>query len=90
MERPKELQERVFVRLFEQAEIAKYTPEEYSAYEDSLVSLWDIANSNEAAEQKGAENKAKEIALSLKALGTMPIAQIAEITKLTLDEINSL
>jgi predicted transposase/invertase (TIGR01784 family) len=53
MERPKELQDRVFKKLFEQAEIAKYTAEEYDAYEDSLINLWDLANSNEAAEKKG-------------------------------------
>ena len=53
LERPKELQERVFKKLFEQAEIANYTPEEYEAYEDSLKNLWDIANGMEAAEKKG-------------------------------------
>jgi predicted transposase/invertase (TIGR01784 family) len=53
MERPKELQDRVFKKLFEQAEIAKYTADEYDAYEDSLINLWDLANSNEAAEKKG-------------------------------------
>ena len=53
LERPKELQERVFKRLFEQAEIATYSPEEYNAYQESLKNLWDMANSNEAAEKKG-------------------------------------
>lgn len=89
IERPKELQERVFQRLFEQAEIAKYTPEEYSAYEESLMNLWDIANGYKAAEKKGANNKAKEIARNFKAAG-VDINLIAQNTGLTIDEINKL
>jgi len=62
MERPKELQERVFKRLFEQAEIAAYSTEEYNAYQESLKNLWDMANSNEAAEKKGF-NKGKQLGI---------------------------
>lgn len=36
MERPRALQERIFTKLFEAAEIAKFTKEQYEAYEDSL------------------------------------------------------
>lgn len=36
MSRPEALQERVFTKLFEAAEIAKFTKEQYEAYEDSL------------------------------------------------------
>ncbi|MCR5453502.1 MAG: Rpn family recombination-promoting nuclease/putative transposase [Bacteroidales bacterium] len=93
MERPKELQEKVFQKLFEQAEIAKYTPEEYSAYEDSLISLWDIANSNEAAEKKGIEkgekSKAIATARTMKA-DNMPMEMIIKYTGLTIDEIDEL
>ena len=97
MERPKELQERVFKRLFEQAEIATYSPTEYNAYQESLKNLWDMANSNEAAEKKGfregkseGEEQAKiEIARSLKAMH-IPTEQIAKATGFTIDEINNL
>ena len=97
MERPKELQERVFKKLFEQAEIAKYTTEEYDAYEDSLINLWDLANSNEAAEkkgikigvEKGEKQKAIAIARSMKADG-MSIELIVKYSGLTPDEINKL
>ena len=105
MERPKELQERVFKKLFEQAEIAKYTPEEYLAYENSLISLWDIANGYKAAEKKGmekgfekgiekgiekGEEKAKlAIARKLKA-ANLDINFIAETTGLTINEITEL
>lgn len=42
MNRPAALQERVFTRLFEQAEIARYTPEERLDYEDSLKVYRDL------------------------------------------------
>ena len=53
LERPKELQERVFKKLFEQAEIAMFTDKEYSDYEESLHNLWDITNAMNDAEMKG-------------------------------------
>ena len=53
LERPKELQERVFKKLFEQAEIAMFTDKEYSYYEESLHNLWDITNAMNDAEMKG-------------------------------------
>lgn len=53
MQRPKALQERVFVRLFRQAEIAKYTPEERMDYEESLKIYRDLKNVVDTAELKG-------------------------------------
>ena len=53
MQRPKALQERVFVRLFRQAEIAKYTPEERMDYEESLKIFRDLKNVVDTAELKG-------------------------------------
>ena len=44
MERPPALQERIFTRLFEAAEIAKFTKEEYDSYEDSLKVYRDWKN----------------------------------------------
>ena len=62
MERPKELQERVFEKLFRQAEIAQFTEKEYSDYEESLHNLWDITNAMNDAEMKGF-GKGKEIGI---------------------------
>ncbi|MBR4267906.1 MAG: hypothetical protein IKQ46_17855, partial [Bacteroidales bacterium] len=45
--------ERVFEKLFRQAEIAMFTPKEYSDYEESLHNLWDITNAMNDAETKG-------------------------------------
>ena len=44
MERPKALQERVFTKLFEAAEIAKFTKTEYDNYEESLKVYRDWKN----------------------------------------------
>ena len=53
MERPAALQERVFTRLFEQAEIAKLTPDERFDYEESVKVYRDLINVVRTAKQKG-------------------------------------
>lgn len=85
MERPAALQEAVFSRFFEQAEIAKFTSDELRDYRESQKDFWDLFAVTETAERK----KAKEIARSLKSDG-MPNAIIAKHTGLTEEEINDL
>ena len=58
---PDELREGIFERLFEVAEIARFSPEEVQAYEDSLKSYRDLKNSLDTAK----EEKAIEIAKNL-------------------------
>ena len=60
MEHPAALQERVFKRLFEQAEIAKYTPEERQDYEESLKVYRDMKNVLDTAELKGLKKGLKK------------------------------
>jgi predicted transposase/invertase (TIGR01784 family) len=60
MKRPEALQERIFTRLFEQAEIAKYTPEERQDYEDSLKVYRDMKNVLDTAELKGLKKGLKQ------------------------------
>ena len=60
MKRPAALQERIFTRLFEQAEIARYTPEERQDYEDSLKVYRDMKNVLDTAELRGLEKGWKE------------------------------
>ncbi len=50
---PEELKESIFERLFEVAEIAKFTPEEVRSYEDSLKSYRDLKNSIDTAREEG-------------------------------------
>ena len=52
-QRPKELYDKVFDRLFEEAEIAKFTPQEMSEYEASKMAYRDIKNSIDTAKQEG-------------------------------------
>ena len=93
MERPTALQERVFNRLFEAAEIAQFSKENLYAYEESLKVYREWNNVINTAIQKGiAEGewmKAKAIAGNLKNAG-LSIAEIAKVTGLSEDEINSL
>lgn len=105
MERPAALQERVFNRLFEAAEIAQFSPEKLYAYEESLKVYRDWNNVIDTAIQKGeakgeakgraegiAEGeriKAKAIALNLKNAG-LSVTEIAAATGLSIDEVNSL
>lgn len=60
MERPAALQEYVFKRLFDQAEIAKYSPEERQDYEDSLRVYRDMKNVLDTAELKGLKKGIKQ------------------------------
>lgn len=53
MKRPAALQERVFKRLFQQAEIAQFTPQERIGYEESLKVYRDLKNVIDTAELKG-------------------------------------
>ena len=52
-QRPKELCDKVFERLFEEAEIAKFTPQEMREYEASKKAYRDIKNSIDTAKQEG-------------------------------------
>jgi len=47
------LQDRVFTKLFEQAEIAKYNPAERRMYEESRKEYWDYTSTLQTAENKG-------------------------------------
>lgn len=104
-ERPAELKEAIFNRLFELAEIAKYTPQERQDYEESLRNFRDWYSTLWTAEQKGrtqgrAEGRAEgrvegraegvtSVALNLKNMG-VPVEQIMQATGLTIEEIEKL
>jgi predicted transposase/invertase (TIGR01784 family) len=54
-QRPAKLRERVFRRLFRIAEIACFTPEETSAYKESLKHYRDLKNTIDTAKEEGRE-----------------------------------
>ena len=89
LERPKALQERIFTKLFETAEIARFSPEEYYAYEESLKVYRDWQNTVAAAESKGRKEERVKNARGMKAEG-IPIEIVMKITGLSAEEINAL
>jgi len=54
-DRPRKLQERIFTRLFEAANIAQFSPIERTEYEDSLKVYRDLKNSLDTALEEGRE-----------------------------------
>ena len=78
-----------FKKLFEQAEIARFTPQEVMEYEDSLKVYRDLKNSMDTSFVKGENSKSISIARKMKAKG-YPTDDIAEITGLTKEEIENL
>lgn len=97
IERPMKLQERVFQRLFEAAEIAKFSPEEKDQYEESLKSYRDLKNVIDTAFDEG-EAKGKiegkidgkiEIAIILLKKGLQP-KLISDVTVLSEIEIQKI
>ena len=91
--RPKALRDKVFDRLFKEAEIATFSSEELRAYEDSLKAYRDIKNSIDTAKREGrAEGRAEErveIARKMKAKG-FTASEVSEMTGLNEEEIRAL
>ena len=92
-QRPKELCDKVFDRLFEEAEIAKFTPQEMREYEASKKAYRDIKNSVDTAKREGiAEGmlqRSLEIARKMLAKG-MDEATVMDMTGLTAEELKLL
>ena len=92
-ERPAALKEKVFTKLFEEAEIAKFTPTELKEYEDSLKAYRDVKNSIDTALEKGREegknSKALQIAKKMLDAG-MDIETVMQITDLPKSKIEKL
>ena len=60
LDRPAELQGRVFEKLFKTAEIAKFKPLELKAYEQSIYAYRDIKNGMDTAKKEGIKQGHKE------------------------------
>ncbi|OQX99173.1 MAG: hypothetical protein B6I20_10230 [Bacteroidetes bacterium 4572_117] len=98
---PVELKEKIFLKLFETAEIAKLKPEEYKQYEASVNAYRDIFNIKSTylekgikkgikkGIEKGEKKKAIKVAKRMIEKG-MDISLISEMTGLTGKEINTL
>ena len=101
LDRPAALQERVFKRLFETAEIARFSESEMRDYEESLKNLRDLGNVLNTAKEEGRKEgrkegieegekrKSMEMALRMRDDG-MPLEVIAKYTGLSVEEIQNL
>ncbi len=89
LERPVALQDRVFKKLFEQAEIAKYSAAERRQYEASQKEYWDYNSTLETYLSKGETKEKLQIAQRMKAMG-FDIKIIAEATQLSPEQIEKL
>ena len=101
LERPKALQDRIFQKLFEQAEIARYSESERRQYEESKKVFWDNYSVMKTARDKGvreglakgrAEGVLKEKTETVRRLQTMglTIEQIAQGVGISVDEVKKL
>lgn len=96
-DRPRKLQEKIFEKLFAEAELARLTPEDMSTYQKSLKVYRDNKNTMDyaiktavdAAVDAATRQRNIEIALELKKLN-LPVEQIVQVTKLTKEEIEKL
>lgn len=89
MSRPASLQERIFTRLFEAAEIARFDRQTRLAYDESLKNYRDWFSIQQTAELKGEKKGIFKVARNLKSLGT-PIDVIRQSTGLSPEEIRKL
>ncbi len=88
-ERPSKLQERVFDRLFQVAEIANFSKKEKDAYEDSLKAYRDMNNVLNTREEKGRMEGVIRVAKNLLKMGLDP-EQICQATGLTKEQVAGL
>ena len=93
LDRPAALQERVFKRLFETAEIARFSESEMRDYEESLKNLRDLGNVLNTAKEEGRKEGRKEgietMALRMRDDG-MSLEVIAKYTGLSIEEVRNL
>ena len=81
--------DKVLERLFEEAEIAKFTTQEIREYEASKMAYRDIKNSIDTAKKEGRIEANIETAQRLLAMG-LPAEQVAKATQLPLDKVQNL
>jgi len=90
---PDKLRERVFEKLFETAEIAKFTPEQVRSYEDSLKYYRDLKNSldtaKEEGKEEGREEREREIVKSALKMG-LSVDDITQLTGLSRQAIEQI
>ena len=86
IDRPAALQERIFGKIFETAEISAFTKEERNQYENNMMTENDRKNALDYARQEGiAEGRQEALAAAaagMKKMG-MPVEAIMQVTGLS-------
>jgi predicted transposase/invertase (TIGR01784 family) len=90
---PQKLQEKIFEKLFNQAEVAKLNPEEMRTYDESLKIYWDnysvIETAKHEGREQGRQEERLEIGREMKQAGE-PVEKIAKFTGLSKEQIEDL
>ena len=89
LERPAALQDRVFKKLFEQAEIASYSESERRQYEESKKVFWDNYSVIKTAVRKGVKQEKIDTIHRLHAMG-LTIEQIAQGSDMNVEDVKKL
>ena len=89
LERPAALQERIFKKFFDVAEIGNLSKEEYAKYFESEKVYYDNDGAIRTAEAKGVEKAKLEVTRKMKALG-IAVGVISQVTGLSEEEIAAL
>ena len=87
--RPVALQDRIFKKVFEVAEISNFTAREREAYEESLKYYRDIKNVVDTSREAGVAQATRQIAKRMLDRGT-PMEEVQEVTGLTRQELERL
>ncbi|TAD95869.1 MAG: Rpn family recombination-promoting nuclease/putative transposase [Bacteroidetes bacterium] len=86
---PEKLREKIFIKLFEVAEIAKYNDSEQRAYQDSLKYYRDLKNVMNTVFEEGQIDERKKIVKAL-LLSGVDLEIVAKATKLSIQEIETI
>jgi predicted transposase/invertase (TIGR01784 family) len=90
---PDKLRESIFTHLFEKAEIARFSQDQYRDYEDSLKYYRDLKNSLDTSREEGrVEGRIEEkieIAKNMMQKG-LDISLVSEVTGLSIEELDEL
>jgi len=78
-----------FKKLFEQAEIARYSETERRQYEESKKVFWDNYSVLKTAERKGVLKEKMETVRRLQAMG-LTVEQIAQGVDISIEEVKKL
>ncbi|NJO01696.1 MAG: PD-(D/E)XK nuclease family transposase [Bacteroidia bacterium] len=85
-DRPRELEEGIFKKLLELAEISRMTSKEQAVYQESLKDYWDLKSAMDTYFKEGKQEGKQEMIIEMLKEG-YPVEQIAKISKTSVEYI---